>query len=74
MWRHRLYSGPTSEICGNITTASATARIACLPGKSRRAIAYAAEEPISTASAVAIRPMPIELRNAAVKMPALKMS
>src|SRR5581483_598836 len=41
IWRHRLYRGPTSEICGNSATPSTTARSTCLPGKSSRAMAYA---------------------------------
>src|SRR5690242_15754893 len=56
IWRHRLYSGPTSEICGKSATPSVTARMICLPGKSRRAIAYAAADAISTARHVAMSP------------------
>jgi hypothetical protein len=74
IWRHRLYSGPTSEICGNIATPSATSRISCLPGKFSRAIAYAADEAMATARTVEISPIPIELRSASVKMPCLKIS
>ena len=74
IWRHRLYSGPTSDICGNIATPSVTARMIVFPGKSRRAIAYAAEDASTTARNVEISAIPIELRSAAVKIPVLKMS
>ncbi len=52
----------------------ASAGIDRRPGNSSRAIAYAAAEATTTASVVAIRPIPIELRSALVNTPALKMS
>ena len=48
-------------------TASAPARIALLPGKSSRVIAYAAIEASASEISVAISAMPIEFRSAEVK-------
>ena len=47
-------------------------RIRVLPGKSRRAIAYAAIDASTTAISVAISAIPIELRSASVKIDCLK--
>ena len=62
-----LNSGVTSAICGNIEISSDIPTIAVLPGKSSRAIAYAAIVPSTSAMNVAIRQMPIELRSAGRK-------
>src|SRR4051812_8348248 len=64
--RHRLNSGPTSETTGNIAMARATDRINFLPGKSRRAIAYAANIATTTPMIVDSSEIPIELRSALV--------
>ena len=62
-------SGLTTEICGKITIASAAARARSrLPGKSSRAIAYAALVARTTAMNVLMTAIPMELRNADVKM------
>ncbi len=66
-------SGLTSEICGNIAISSATPTRIFLPGKSSRAIAYAAMVPMTTAITVAISPMPIELISALVNASVRKM-
>ena len=69
--RHTSKSPPTIEIAGNIEIASAPARIAALPGKSSRVMAYAAIDAKASAISVVISAMPIELRSAAVKNPVL---
>src|SRR3954451_2106977 len=56
-----LNSGVTSAICGNIETSSDIATMVRLPGKSSRAMAYAAMVPSTRAMNVEIRQMPIEL-------------
>src|SRR5690242_19921105 len=67
--RHTSKSPPTTEIAGNIEIASAPARIAPLPGKSRREMAYAAIAARVSAITVAMSAMPIELTSAELKMP-----
>ena len=62
-----LNSGVTSAICGNIEISSDIADDRRLPGKSRRAMAYAAMVPSTSATKVAIRQMPIELISARMK-------
>src|SRR5919112_4076156 len=62
--RHRLNSGVTIEMTGKMATASAVDRISFLPGKSRRAMAYAANIARMHEIAVAMRQMPNELRSA----------
>ena len=59
-----LKSGVTREICGNIAMSNATPTSSRLPGKARRATAYAAIPPITTAITVVISPIPIELISA----------
>ena len=58
-------SGPTVEIGGNMAIASAPARTSALPGKSRRAMAYAANAASTIAIVVAISAIPIELMRGA---------
>src|SRR5690349_9719469 len=70
--RHRLNSGPTSATTGNIAIASAVDRMIRLPGKSSRAIAYAANIATTTPMTVDSSEMPIELRSALVNRPVLK--
>ena len=67
-----MNSGVTSAICGNIEISSDIATIAVLPGKSSRAIAYAAIVPRTRAMNVEIRQMPIELISARRKSSLLK--
>ena len=67
-----LNSGVTSAICGNIEISSDIATIAFLPGKSSRAMAYAAMVPSTSATKVEIRQMPIELISARMKSSFLK--
>ncbi len=67
-----LNSGVTSAICGNIETSSDIATMVRLPGKSSRAIAYAAIVPSTSAMNVEIRQMPIELISARTKSSFLK--
>ena len=38
-WRHRLNSGLTSEMAGNMAISKVTATSTCLPGNRSRAIA-----------------------------------
>ncbi len=64
IWRHRLNSGVTIEMTGKIATASAVDRMSFLPGKSSRAMAYAANIARKQAIAVAMRTMPNEFRSA----------
>jgi hypothetical protein len=53
------------ETGGNMAMASAPERTIFLPGKSSRTMAYAANIANVTARTVAMRAMPMELRNAA---------
>src|SRR3954468_17533168 len=62
--RQRLNSGVTIEITGKIATPRAADRMSRLPGKSNRAIAYAANIDRKQDMNVAIRQMPKELRSA----------
>ena len=62
-----LNNGVTSEIAGNIAISSAMPISSLLPGKSSRAMAYAAIAPITTAITVVITPIPIELISAELK-------
>ena len=64
MRRSMLNSGVTREICGNIAISSAAPISSRLPGKSSLATAYAAIPPMTTATKVVIRPMPMELISA----------
>src|SRR5690606_26379617 len=64
MLRQRLNNGVTIEMTGKIATASAVVRITRLPGKSSRAIAYAAKVARTTEMNVAISEIPMELRSA----------
>ncbi len=57
-------SGETSDTCGNIAISRETPTSTFLPGKSSRLIAYAAIAPSTTAMAVAISAMPMELISA----------
>ena len=66
-----LNSGPTSAACGNIAIARAIDSRSLLPGKSRRAIAYAANIAMTTDRRVAISEMPMELRSALVNSESL---
>jgi hypothetical protein len=68
-----LKSGVTSAICGNIEISNDMPTMAFLPGKSRRAMAYAAMVPRTSATKVEIRQMPIELINDLMKSSFLKM-
>jgi uncharacterized NAD-dependent epimerase/dehydratase family protein len=61
--RHRSNSGVTIEITGKMATASALVRMIRLPGKSKRAIAYAQNIARITEMNVAINAMPNELRS-----------
>src|SRR4051812_17446633 len=65
--RQRLNSGVTIEITGKMATPRAAERISRLPGKSSRAIAYAANIDRMHEMNVAIRQMPKELRSAGRK-------
>src|SRR3712207_6269198 len=60
IWRHTLNSGVTIEMTGKIATPSAVDRISRLPGKSSRAMAYAANIASRQEIAVAMRQMPNE--------------
>jgi hypothetical protein len=64
MVRQMLNRGVTMEITGKIDTPSAVVRMTRFPGKSRRAMAYAARVASTTATAVAMSEMPIEFRRA----------
>ena len=66
-------SGLTTEICGKIAIASAAPSRSRLPGKSSRAIAYAALVASTTAMNVLMSAIPMELRSADVKMSWSKM-
>ena len=68
-----LNSGVTREICGNIVINRAAPTSSRLPGKSSRAIAYAAIAPSTTAITVVINPIPIELISAELKKSPRKM-
>src|SRR3954463_13882446 len=62
--RHRLNSGVTIEMTGKIATARAVPRISFFPGKSSRAMAYAANIDSRQEMNVAIRQIPNEFRRA----------
>ena len=66
-----LNSGPTRAACGNMAMASAIDSRSFLPGKSSRAMAYAANIATTTESAVAMSAMPNELRSAEVNSESL---
>src|SRR4051794_7290571 len=62
--RHRLNSGVTMEMTGKIATPSAVPRMSFFPGKSSRAMAYAANIDSTHEMNVAIRQIPNEFRSA----------
>ncbi len=72
--RHMSNSEPTTEIGGNIATASAPERITALPLKSRREVAYAHIAASTIEISVAIGAMPIEFSSGRRKMSPLKMT
>src|SRR5688572_23973358 len=67
-----LNSGPTRAAWGNIAMARAIDSSSRLPGKSSRAMAYAANIAMTTDSRVAMKAMPMELRSALVNNESVK--